>query len=51
MTEWHATLYGEDAERADELEDRLDSELVGSVDGHAELVRTCMDLAEQALQD
>jgi len=49
MSEWHATLYGEDAERADELKERLNDELPGSVSSNAETVRTLCDLAEDSL--
>jgi hypothetical protein len=48
MSEWHVTLYGEDAERARELRERLNEELPGSISSNAELVRTCFDLAEDA---
>ncbi len=49
MSEWHATLYGEDARRADELKERLDDELPGTVGSNAETVRTLLDLAEDQL--
>jgi len=47
--EFHATLYGDDAEKADELKERLDRELPGSVGSNAEALRTMMDLAESEL--
>lgn len=49
MTEWHTTLYGDDAQRAEEMKERLDRDLPGSVDSNAETVRTLLDLAEDAL--
>ncbi|WP_436929068.1 hypothetical protein [Halosimplex halobium] len=50
MSEFHATLYGDDAERATQMKDRLDQELPGSVASNAEMVRTLLDLAEESLE-
>lgn len=49
MTEFHATLYGDDAQRAEEMKERLNEELPGSVSSNAETVRTLLDLAEDRL--
>jgi len=49
MSEWHTTLYGDDAERAEEMKERLNSQLPGSVSSNAETVRTLLDLAENSL--
>ena len=48
MSEFHATLYGDDADRAREMKERLNEELPGSVSSNAETVRTLRDLAEDA---
>lgn len=49
MVEFHVTLYGDDAERAEQLKERLDEELPGSVGSNAEALRTMLDLAESQL--
>lgn len=49
MTEFHATLYGEDAEQAEEMKERLDEEFPGSVSSNAEMVRMVLDMAEDSL--
>ena len=49
MAEFHVTLYGDDAARAEDLKERMDRELPGSTSSNAEAVRTLLDLAEEEL--
>ncbi|WP_459194709.1 hypothetical protein [Halosimplex sp. J119] len=49
MSEWHTTLYGDDAQRAEQMKERLNEQLPGSVSSNAETVRTLLDLAEDSL--
>lgn len=50
MSEFHVTLYGDDAERARELKERLNEALPGSTASNSEAMRKAVDLAEAELE-
>jgi len=49
MSEVYVSLYGDDADRFEELRDRLDEELPGGVKSGADVVRAALDYTEDAL--
>lgn len=47
--EFHATLYGDDAEAMDDLKDDLDDHVIGGVDNNADMLRAMQEITRDAI--